>query len=80
VREVPIASGCPGQSAADAPCEQRLASNPRQKTVDRRAQNPTEPLLTIKHRPHSIHTDGIICRPLSKFVWHLAAMVRGFPK
>ena len=72
VREVPIASGCPGQSAADALCAARPSSNPRHKgnpshkgnprqsALDRRARHPKEPSrepsLVMTYRPHCART------------------------
>src|SRR5258705_7637815 len=50
VREVPIASGWPGQSSANALWLARPATNARQMAVDRPARNPTEPLLIRTHR------------------------------
>src|SRR5258705_8516884 len=83
VREVPIASGWPGQSSANALWLARPAINARQMAVDRPARNPTEPLLIRTHRltdhdaPPAFLTHArwrhLSRRP--KFVSQFAAMV-----
>src|ERR1700712_5945805 len=53
VREVPSASGWPGQSAADAACVEMQSNSPRHNPVHREARTPINPLTTMKHRLHS---------------------------
>src|SRR5258706_8768484 len=85
VREVPIASGWPGQSSANALWLARPATNARQMAVDRPARNPTEPLLIRTHRLTDHDASPAFLtharwRHLSrrpKFVSQLAAMVHG---
>ena len=54
VREVPSASGWPGQSAADAVCRGTAGrASPGMKAADDRVRTPANALPTMKHRLHS---------------------------
>src|SRR6266404_8569680 len=53
VREVPSASGWPGQSAADAICAVMQVSTPKHKAAHCRVRTPINTLPIMKHRLHS---------------------------